>query len=197
MANLTTSLSVPGIYVIFRRGTEDCYVGQSVNIRNRWKTHRQDFKNHRHASRYMQRVFNKYGLDVFEFQLLETCSVNQLTDREAFWIEKLKPKYNACPAAGSCLGYKYSEETRQKHRLLMMGNTINVGREPWMKGRSHSQESKALISAKKKGTPGPHKGIPRTDDVKQKISHKKIGVPWSAARREAYLRSNQQAELSL
>jgi group I intron endonuclease len=185
--------SIPGIYAIYRVGTDDCYVGQSVNMRKRWNTHRQDFRKNRHASRFMQRIFNKYGEEVFEFRVLESCHIEDLTAREQSWMARLRPKYNVCPAAGSCLGYKHSEKTREKHRVDMLGNKHAAGRtsprpphkpesiakmsaakkgKPNYKrrGKRHSPESIALMSANRTGIPSQFKGIPRSEEVKQKIS---------------------------
>ena len=181
--------SVPGIYVIRRIGSGDSYVGQSVNIRKRWVTHRQDFKKNRHASKHMQRIFNKHGADIFEYSILEKCSVDELTARESFWMEKLQPKYNVCQAAGSCLGLKYGESTRQKHRTAMMGNKIGRGRRI---GLRHHPETIAKISAARKGRPTSI-GIVRTEEFKKKVSLAKAGVPWSEKRRAAHLRGQEIA----
>jgi group I intron endonuclease len=195
------SYSVTGIYAIFRVGTNDCYVGQAVNIRTRWGTHRQDFKNNRHSSKFMQRVYNKHGLEIFEFVALEICAPEKLVEREAFWIGQLTPIYNSCPVAGSCLGYKHSDDVREAARqrmfgnkhaagktkskeareaqsLLMMGNKFAVGSPSPMKGKHHSEETKAKISQsksgvpnlKKRGIPSPLKGIKRSEEIGQKIS---------------------------
>lgn len=186
------SYSVPGIYGIFRVSTEDCYVGQSVNIRNRWHTHRQDFKANRHASKFMQRIFNKHGEQVFEFRVLEVCAIRDLTAREEHWMKRLRPKYNACPAAGSCIGFKHSEETREKlrrkmignkhaagksrsdeakerQRQMMLGNKFAAGKSS-RKGIRHTPESIALMSKNRSGIPSKFRGVPRSENVKRKMS---------------------------
>ena len=169
--------SVPGIYAIYRVGTDDCYVGQSVNIRMRWNTHRQDFKKHRHASKHMQRIFDKHGEGVFEFRVLEGCHINDLVDREQFWVDQLKPKYNSCAVAGSCLGYKHSEETREKHRRHMIGNKNALGSPGSMKDKRHSHETIAKISASKTGKPSGRKGFRHTPETIEKISRNRRGIP--------------------
>jgi len=147
----------------------------------------------------MQRVFNKNGGEAFAYRILEVCRPEELNDRERAWIDRLKPKYNVCPVAGSCLGYKHSKETREKHRKLMLDNKINVGRVPWMKGRTHRPESLAQLSSSKKGQGLGVKRGPMPDEVKQKLSRAKLnrpsrmkgrpsgkkGVPWSPKRWEA------------
>jgi 5-methylcytosine-specific restriction endonuclease McrA len=44
------------------------------------------------------------------------------------------------------------------------------GRVSTFKGRHHTAEAKAMIGAKRKGKPGPNKGVPRSEEVKKKIS---------------------------
>ena len=178
-----------GIYIIRRVGTTDSYVGQSVDIAQRWACHRRDLKQGRHKSPFMQAVYGKHGIEAFSFEVLEAgfdpAAKAEITSAEQKWIDRLLPTFNSQPSAQSSAGYKHSAATREKHSRLMMGNTINVGRQSWMKGRRHTPESRAKVSAAKKGQPGPNRGIPRSEDVKRKISLKKSGVPWSPARRAA------------
>lgn len=171
-------LTSSGVYKITRVGTNDCYVGQAINISKRWVTHRQDFKNGRHASRFMQRVFDKHGLEAFRFEVLEEVNADKLDVTETKWIKRLKPVYNSAPVVGSCLGYKHSEETKDKHRRLMLGNKINKGRKSSFKGKHHTEESKLKISMAKKGVPNLARvGQKHSAATKLKISRSKKGVP--------------------
>jgi hypothetical protein len=38
--------------------------------------------------------------------------------REQYYLDKLKPEYNICNIAGSCLGRKHKEETILKNRVF-------------------------------------------------------------------------------
>lgn len=191
------SLSVAGIYAIVRKGTTDCYVGQSINIRRRWVTHRQDFKKNKHASKFMQRIYNKHGEGVFEFKILQIGmdpdDQAALCAAEESWIRDLKPIYNTCPVVGSCYGLKQSPETREKRSLALMGNT-NAADSGWkMSAEQREKHSLRMMgNTFAAGHPSSKKGIPRTDDVKRKVSLTKTGVPWSEKRRLAYLRSKTE-----
>lgn len=192
-------LTRSGIYGIFRIGSAECYIGQTVDFSRRWKTHRQDFKNNRHASKFMQRVYNKHGLEAFEFKILQFVDdISKLNKAETKWIKLHNPCYNSAPVAGSCLGYKHSDITREKHRQLMLGNTINKGRPSHRRGVKMSEETKRKISIAKTGKPGPRLGIRHTPESIEKMSRNRrgisskfkgisygAGIPWSEARWEA------------
>jgi len=62
---------------------------------------------------------------------------------EQYHIDFFKPEYNLLLIAGSRLGLKYSEETRAKMSAL----SAKKGRNKPMFGRTHSEESKAKLSA--------------------------------------------------
>lgn len=46
--------------------------------------------------------------------ILEYCSINQLIEREQFYIDVLAPEYNILRIAGSSLGYKHSSKSLEK-----------------------------------------------------------------------------------
>ena len=76
-----------GIYCIENKLNHKKYIGQSVNVYSRWSQHRTELKYNRHDNDYLQKAWNKYGEDNFEFKLLETCSIEQLDERENYYID--------------------------------------------------------------------------------------------------------------
>jgi group I intron endonuclease len=111
-----------GIYQIRNIQNNKIYVGSSVNLKHRWLTHRHLLINGKHHSIILQRAWIKYGEDIFVFEILEYVDdKNLLIEAEQKWIDELKPNYNVCPTAGSSLGWKHSEETKEKLRLLNLG----------------------------------------------------------------------------
>jgi hypothetical protein len=66
-------------------------------------------------------------------------------------------------------GYVVSEATRQKMREKSLGQPSSV------KGIPRSAEVRAKISAARKGKPSPMRGIPRSEETKQKISIANMG----------------------
>lgn len=85
-----------GIYKITNTNNNHYYIGQSRNITNRWKQHKEAAININDDSyEYpLQRAFRKYGINSFLFEVLETCSIDKLNEREQFWIKEYKPEYN-------------------------------------------------------------------------------------------------------
>lgn len=111
---------VCGIYAI--RSKNRSYIGQSINIQRRWIRHKYDLRKGTHGNQHLQRAWNKYGEDSFEFLVLEECAVELLLEREQHYFNQFLDKYNSAPAAGSCLGIVRSDETREKIRLSKIGS---------------------------------------------------------------------------
>lgn len=81
-----------GIYKIQNIINNKVYIGQSINIRRRWNRHKQDSFNE-NSSNYdclLYRAFRKYGIDSFDFTIIEECLTSELNTREIFWIEHFK-----------------------------------------------------------------------------------------------------------
>ena len=123
---------VSGIYEIRNLINGDCYIGSSKNIKQRKSRHFKDLKNDKHHSIILQRAYNKYGKEFFKFNLLEIVeNVVLLTEREQFYLNKIKPKYNISPTAGSPLGCKQSKESCEKKRKYALENNIKPPESTW------------------------------------------------------------------
>lgn len=81
-----------GIYRI--SCNEHSYIGSSINIYYRLKRHISDLLKNKHANKYMQNAFNKYGKDNFNFEVIEECSKAVLINTEAAYIESMSPDLN-------------------------------------------------------------------------------------------------------
>ena len=71
-----------GIYKIENNINHKVYIGQSRNIERRWQRHKiadGDYTIHK--------ALQKYGIENFTFSILEECDVNDLDEREIYWIE--------------------------------------------------------------------------------------------------------------
>lgn len=78
-----------GIYKITNKINNKTYIGQSINIENRWQQHKINaFNFNTHTYNYpLYRAIRKYGLDNFEFQVLEECNKEILTQEEQYYID--------------------------------------------------------------------------------------------------------------
>lgn len=74
-----------GIYCIYSKDFST-YIGQSVDIGNRIRSHINDLKAGRHHNAQLQADWNKYGHGYFTFQQVELCSVTELDEREHYYI---------------------------------------------------------------------------------------------------------------
>lgn len=88
--------NISGIYAITNIKSNKKYIGGSVNIRYRIRSHYSYLKNNKHNNIYLQRTFNKYGFDIFRIEILAICPkdwfyINKL---ENYFIKTLKPDYN-------------------------------------------------------------------------------------------------------
>lgn len=79
-----------GIYKIENKINHKCYIGQSINIPLRWQIHCQPcIYNNPKRKEYnyaLYTAFRKYGLDNFDFTIIEECKVEELNDKEKYWI---------------------------------------------------------------------------------------------------------------
>ncbi len=77
-----------GIYLIKNLINNKVYVGQSVNIKDRWGSHKRKLNKNCHSNLHLQSSWNKYGEDNFEFKVLEECDLNNINEREIYYIKK-------------------------------------------------------------------------------------------------------------
>ena len=89
-------MKVSGIYKIESDATKKIYIGESVNITKRKLRHFGDLKCNQHTNKYLQRHFNKYGINDLKFSIVEELTNDKeiLGKREKFWIEFYKSSKN-------------------------------------------------------------------------------------------------------
>jgi len=130
-----------GVYAIVNRDTRDMYVGSATMVSRRWRAHRNAINKKSHYNTRLQRAFDKYGFEAFEWEIIEFVDDKvKLIQREQIWIDFFQPVYNLRPIANSPFGIKHSAETRAKMSASA-------------KKRGFSEEHKRNISLAKKGVP--------------------------------------------
>ena len=120
-----------GIYKIENQITKDIYIGSSVHLNNRKSRHFKDLEKQKHHSIILQRAVNKYGIENFNFIILENCNRDLLLKREQYYLDILQPLYNILPNAGNSLGHIVSNETKEKNRKFALENNIKPPESTW------------------------------------------------------------------
>jgi len=153
-----------GIYAIINIVTGKVYVGQAYIINKRCTNHEVELRLNRHVNPYLQASWNKYTEEAFIFIVLERVEdLSNLTTREQYWMNRLKAcdrlyGFNQAPAAGSMIGYKHSEETKQAWSEYRQANAkprsddVKARIGAAHKGRVFSPETRAKMAAAKIGT---------------------------------------------
>jgi group I intron endonuclease len=98
------------------------YIGSSINLSRRFR----EYYNHSKISNEKRKfpihlAILKYGYSNFKLDVLEYCNVSDLTQREQYYIDSIKPYYNILKFAGSNLGFKYSEASRELRSFRQLG----------------------------------------------------------------------------
>jgi group I intron endonuclease len=140
-----------GIYSYTNTINGKVYIGHSINLKYRSYRHVRDLNKGVHDNRYLQRAWNKYGLDKFIYEEI-VCGPfdkKELVELEQFYIDKYDSRnpsngYNILPASGSRAGIKSSEETKEKVSIAMKGNKHNLGNKA-------SEETKKKMSLSQTG----------------------------------------------
>lgn len=82
-----------GIYKITNLNNGMCYVGQAVNIAERWKQHiKRGIGADTPTRNKLYPAMLAEGVENFSFEIIEECSRELLNDREDFWQEYFKAK---------------------------------------------------------------------------------------------------------
>ena len=104
-----------GIYKITNTITGDFYIGSSKNVKKRWTDHKCQSRWNRYPNKQLYQDMQKYGVDKFEFEVLEVVEPDSLKEAEQQFIVTLKPTYNNINAKGlNVARYKESQKEYQK-----------------------------------------------------------------------------------
>jgi group I intron endonuclease len=114
------------VYAIKNKTNGKMYVGSALDYKSRVKLHKSQLKRRVHHSVLLQRAVEKYGIDNFDFFVLEVVSKDSLIQREQHYMNVYQSfdsslGYNVAPIAGSTLGFKHSEDSVRKNRERQIG----------------------------------------------------------------------------
>lgn len=86
--NVLGASVVCGIYKITNQITDECYIGQSVDIATRWKQHAKcGLGIDTPANNKLYKAMQEYGIWSFSWELLETCTSTELNQKEKYYID--------------------------------------------------------------------------------------------------------------
>ena len=176
-----------GIYKITNLVNGKMYIGQAVDIEERWIRHKRDWKIDK--TKVLYKAIRKYGIENFSFEIIEECSEKELSNLEIYYIwyyhtylydEKCNG-YNMTIGGETIKGYRHTEESKIKMSESHKGEkSYNFGKHlseetrkkisEANKGKTHSEETRQKISDSIKGENNPFYGKTHSEETRQKMS---------------------------
>lgn len=185
-----------GVYKIF--SPRGCYIGSTINIPRRLRTHNFVLRRGTHHSPMLQSAYDKYGelrVEILFSASPLVCTRESLLRREQTFLDSTCPRYNCSleaksPASDPRVGYKISrankgrivsEETRRKISAAKMGHTTSQS------ARKKMREAKlgvALTEDHKKSLSDSLRGRKVSRATREKMSRSRIGIKFSLETRK-------------
>jgi group I intron endonuclease len=99
---------MPYIYKITNNINNKAYIGKTIrSIEERWSEHKQESQ--RSKNRPLYRAINKYGVENFSIEQIEECIIDELSDREIYWINVFNTYHNGYNATYGGDGAQYAD----------------------------------------------------------------------------------------
>ena len=152
-----------GIYKIENLINHKVYIGQAIDIKKRWKDHKRMLRNGNHFRSHLQHSWNKYGEENFSFEILEICKLEEMDEKERYWLRyyggyESTQTYNV--RDGGQDTHNVSKETREKLRKANLGK----------------KQSPETIQKRAEKLRGQHRiGRKRTEEERKKQSERQKG----------------------
>lgn len=132
---LEGSMTFVFVYCIENLINNKQYIGIAVDYSRRWNDHKSG-----NASRILYAAFQKYGVENFNFEVIDILPEDEAKELEVLLIKTLRTKapagYNITEGGEGTVGCIPSKETRQKM------SKSRTGKRNGMYGKSHSTETK-------------------------------------------------------
>lgn len=118
-----------GIYLIHNNITDKYYIGKGSNVKERWRHHKYVLQNKKHHNKDIQEDFDKYGIESFDFRVIEYCE--NLDEREIYWISYYSSRNLYNKTTGGDSGYTVNpisiERSKKANNLLKSSVGQNNG----------------------------------------------------------------------
>ena len=191
-----------GIYKITNLVNGKVYIGQAVDIEERWKEHKRNYKR---LNQILYKAMRKHGIKNFSFEILILCEEEFLNLMEIYYIEKYNSYayakdskgYNMTLGGGGSSGFKHTKKAKikisknQRGKKLSEEHRKNISKGGL--GKKHTEETKRKMSEAKKGKVMSEetkqklreikKGFKHTEEAKRKISEAQMGAKHHMARK--------------
>jgi len=105
-----------GIYKITNLINNKSYIGKSLDIEHRFREHKAGIRSNIH----LQNSIKKYGIENFDFSIIEECDRDECSLRERYWIEfydSFRSGYNSTTGGENEPGWHLSEDSKDKLRV--------------------------------------------------------------------------------
>lgn len=113
---------ISGIYCIENTKNHKKYIGQSIDIYQRWYVHKSKLNMNKHHSHHLQQAWNKYGDNCFIFYIIESCDESLLNEREIYWIKYYNTYFDGYNETFG--GEGYARQTRKVYQYSLSGEFI-------------------------------------------------------------------------
>ena len=169
MINIQSSIPIIGIYKITSPSGK-IYIGQSVNIKNRWNQYRLLYKTI--MGPMLFNSFKKYGVENHIFEVIEECILEQLNEREEFWILFYNSQNKGLNLNSGGNNKKMNNDTKKKIRKALLGRKIlwDAGRK---KGYIMSEDQKNKLKTPKSAETKQKMRKPRSEEAKINMKYPK------------------------
>ena len=104
-----------GIYKITNQINGHSYIGLATNIQDRITQHKNPYNHARENSKTLYKAFDKYGIENFTFEVIEECAIEQLGEREQYWIAHYDTFHNGYNMTAG--GETHVGESHPRHKL--------------------------------------------------------------------------------
>ena len=157
-----------GIYCITSKSSQKKYIGQSVNIEQRWKNHLKALSQLKHLNAHLQNSYNKHGAEDFIFEIVCVCEKAELNDNEQKWIDSIPKEslFNIYTKVGK--GPDWTDDKRARHKERMKevcsNESFRKNVSNGMKGIAKSDEARKNMSEAAK------KRAPASEESRRKMS---------------------------
>lgn len=118
------------IYAIINKKNNKLYIGSTVDYKIRLKVHINKLIKNEHHSILLQRAFNKYGIKMFKFKILEFVENDKLLEKEQYYLDfyesyNKRKGYNICNIAGRRVLISLNDAKEIKMLLIENYNKFN------------------------------------------------------------------------